>query len=107
MLTYSMLKFELGPWLKRCMWRWAHVVLYKHAMLVDVVVCLLLASLVKLLCLLLVLLVWLGVDPNLSEMPRVRLCCNVLGDDGGRGRHRVDLEDSHEVVERQFLDKGM
>ena len=49
--------------------------------------------------------VWLGVDPNPIEMPQERLCCNVLGEDVGRISHRVDLDDSHHVVERQLLDE--
>ena len=38
----------------------------------------------KLLCLLWLCSVWLGVHPSLIEMPRERLCCNVLGEDVGR-----------------------
>ena len=49
--------------------------------------------------------VWLGVDPNLIEMPQERLCCNELGEDVGRICHRVDLDDSHDVVEHQLLDE--
>ena len=48
---------------------------------------------------------WLGVDPNPIEMPQERLCCNVLGEDVGRICHRVDLDDSHHVVEHQPLDE--
>ena len=49
--------------------------------------------------------VWLGVDPNLIEMPQKRLCCNVLGEDVGRICHRAGLDDSHDVVEHQLLDE--
>ena len=52
----------------------------------------------KLLCLLWLCIVWLGVDPNLIEMPRERLCCNVLGEDVGRICHRVDLDDSYHII---------
>ena len=87
---------------------YAPSVLYTRAMFVNAVFCLLLASVVKLLCLLKVLLVRLGVDPNLLGCREsVCLCCNVLGENVGRVRHRVDLEDSHEVVERQLLDEEM
>ena len=49
--------------------------------------------------------VWLGVDPNLIEMPQERLCRDVLGEDVGRICHHVDLDDSHDVVEHQLLDE--
>ena len=52
-------------------------------------------------------LVWLGVDPSLTEMPQTqeRLYRDVLGEDVGRICHRVDLDDSHDVVERRLLDE--
>ena len=38
-------------------------------------------------------------------MPRERLCCNVLGENVRGVCQRVDLDDSHDVVEHQLLDE--
>ena len=38
-------------------------------------------------------------------MPQERLCRDVLGEDIGRICHRVDRDDSHDVVEHQLLDE--